>query len=246
MKKLFYEIGLLIKSVPVTITTLFVLSIVGMNLLANKSVNTNISWLAIDCGLILSWLAFLTMDILAKRYGPRGATIISILALMVNLFMALIFFVASFIPGVWGESFVEGEELVINTALNNTFRGTWYIILGSSIAFIVSAIVNNFLNYALGNAIKDNGGFGKFAIRSYISTMIGQFVDNLIFALIVSKVFFGWTYLQCFICAISGAIIELLFEIIFSPLGYKVLKKLEKEHIGDEYLEYRRNELCKK
>ena len=50
--------------------------------------------------------------------------------------------------------------------------------------------------------------------------MIGQFVDNLVFAFMVSFVFFAWTPLQCVTCALTGAIVELLFEIIFSPLGY--------------------------
>lgn len=240
MKKFFYELKLLLNNVPVFIVSLFILSVVGMNLLANKSINTNLDWLALDCGIILSWLSFLTMDILVKRFGPKEATLISIVALVVNLLMALIFFLASLIPGVWGESFVEGEEVVINNALNNTFRGTWYIILGSSIAFMVSAVVNNVLNYLLGKALKDKGGFSKFALRSYVSTMIAQFIDNLVFALVVSKVFFGWTFLQCITCAITGAIVELIFEIIFSPFGYRIVKKMEEQHIGDEYLEYRR------
>jgi hypothetical protein len=38
------------------------------------------------------------------------------------------------VPGVWGESFVPGSEDLLNQALNNTFGGTWFILLGSSIA----------------------------------------------------------------------------------------------------------------
>ena len=60
-----------------------------------------------------------------------------------------------------------------------------------------------------------------------MSTFIGQFVDNLLFALIVSKVFFGWTLLQCFTCAVTGAVAELVFEIVFSPLGYRISKRIK-------------------
>lgn len=239
VKSFFQEYRILIRSVPALITTLFVLSVVGMNLLANKSIDTHLDWLALDCGIIFSWLSFLTMDILTKRFGPKASTMISILALGINLLLALIFFIAAIIPGFWGESFVEGSEEVINTALNNTFRGTWYIILGSSAAFIVSAIVNNVLNWGIGKAFKRKpNSFLAFATRAYVSTMIAQFVDNLVFALLVSRIFFGWSFAQCITCAASGALLELLFEVVFSPLGYKVCKNLEKNNIGKEYFDF--------
>lgn len=66
----------------------------------------------------------------------------------------LCIFIASIIPGMWGESFVEGSEDIINGALDHTFGGTWYVLLGSTTAFLVSAIVNNFLNFALGKFVK--------------------------------------------------------------------------------------------
>ena len=226
MKKTIAEFREMLKTVPPLLLTLTVLSIVGMNLLANKSIDTGVSWLALDCGILLSWLTFLTLDVLTHCYGPRAATLFSVLALALNLFMAGVFFAASRIPGVWGESFVEGSEEVINNALDRTFSGTWFIILGSSVAFLVSAFVNNFLNYGIGKLLKAQQGFGRFALRSYVSTFIGQFVDNLVFALIVSKVFFGWSMLQCFTCAVTGAIAELLFEIVFSPLGYRISRRI--------------------
>ncbi|MBQ6927913.1 MAG: VUT family protein [Oscillospiraceae bacterium] len=222
MKKAMSEFRDLMRSVPPLVVSLLFLSIVGMNLLANKSINTGVDWLALDCGILFSWLTFLCMDILTQGYGPRAATMMSVAALGMNLLMALVFFLASRIPGVWGESFVDGSEALINTALNNTFGGTWFIILGSSVAFLVSAVINNFLNDGIGRRIGKDRGFGGFALRAYVSTFIAQFADNLVFALLVSKVFFGWTGLQCFTCALTGAVLELLFEVFFSPVGYRL------------------------
>ena len=222
MRKTVSEYRSLIRSVPPLLFSLLVLSVVGMNLLANKSIDTGVDWLALDCGILFSWLTFLSMDVLTHNYGPKTATVLSLAALGLNLLMALIFFLASRVPGVWGESFVDGSETVINTALDRTFGGTWYVILGSSVAFAVSAALNNFLNYGIGTLLRKNESFGSFAIRSYVSTFLAQFADNLIFALIVSRNFFGWTTLQCFTCALTGAILELLFEVVFSPLGYRV------------------------
>ncbi len=236
------EYALLMRSIhPMALAMLFI-SIIGMNILANKSINTGLDWLALDCGIILSWMCFLSMDIITKRYGLKAANTLSVTALLVNLVLALIFMLISFIPGDWGESFtVAGSETVVNNALNATFRGTWYIILGSSVAFLVSALVNNALNWSLGKLFTRNpDGFLAFASRTYVSTMIGQFVDNLLFALIVSRNFFGWSFVQCLTCATTGAICELLFEIVFSPLGYRYCRYLEKHKVGEEYLQYRR------
>ena len=224
----------MLRSVPPLVATLLVLSVVGMNLLANKSIDTGVDWLALDCGILFSWLTFLSMDILTHSCGPKAATAVSITALALNLLMALIFFVASRIPGVWSESFVEGSEAVLNTALNNTFGGTWFIILGSSVAFAASSVINNFLNYGIGRLIPRSKGFGAFALRSYVSTFVGQFADNLIFALLVSKLFFGWTGLQCVTCALTGAVLELACEAVFSPLGYSILKSLTKSRGSTE------------
>lgn len=226
MKKTITEFRDLLRNVPPILVTLMLLSVVGMNLLANKSINTGVEWLALDCGILFSWLTFLSMDILTHCYGPRATTVLSFIALALNLMMALIFFLASRIPGVWGESFVDGSEAVINAALDNTFGGTWFIIVGSSIAFAASAVLNNYLNYGIGKLLKQEKGFATFALRSYVSTFLAQFADNLIFALLVSKLFFGWTLVQCLTCALTGALMELLFEVVFSPLGYRLSKGL--------------------
>lgn len=229
MKKFMSEFRRLLRTAPPVLVTLLVLSVVGMNLLANKSINTGLDWLALDCGILFSWLTFLSMDVLTHCYGPRAATGMSLAALLLNLLMALVFFLASRIPGVWGESFVDGSEAIINTALDNTFAGTWFIILGSSAAFIASAVLNNFLHYGIGKLLKERESFGSFALQSYVSTFLAQFADNLIFALLVSKLFFGWTLLQCFTCALTGAVMELLFEVLFSPMGYRIAKRIMNE-----------------
>ena len=225
MKRILEEFRGMLRSVPPLPACLLVLSVVGMNLLANKSIHTGVDWLALDCGILFSWLTFLTMDILTQSCGPRAATLMSLLALGLNLFMALMFFLGSLVPGVWGESFVEGSEDILNAALNNTFGGTWYILLGSSAAFAVSALLNNFLNHGIGKALKRRN-FGACALRAYVSTFLAQFADNLVFALLVSRVFFGWTTVQCLTCALTGAVLELALEVLFSPVGYRVSRSI--------------------
>lgn len=237
LSKEFQEYVLLIRSVPSVVLALFVVSVVGMNVLANKSIDVGVSWLALDCGILLSWLSFLTMDVLVRRFGPKAATQISVTAIFMNLILCFVFFIASLISGTWGESYVpEGAEL-INNALNNTIGGTWYVLLGSTVASICSAAINNFLNWFIGTITKHNTkSFSNYALRSYISTGIGQFFDNLIFSFIVSVNFFGWSVIQCFTCALTGAVVELFCEVVFSPFGYRVYTDWENNNVGKDYL----------
>lgn len=247
IKKKFTEFFILVKSVPSVSLALFILSISAMNLLANKSITMPdpiADYLALDCGIVVSWVVFLVMDVLTKRFGPKAATELSAFAMLINLGLCLMFYLASLIPGVWSASFVDGSESIINTALNGTFGGTWYVVLGSTAAFVVSAAVNNFLNFSIGKLFRKNpDGIGAFMCRTYVSTAIGQFVDNLVFALLVSYFFFGWTLLQCVMCALTGMVAELLCELVFAPLGYRICKRWQSQNVGQAYFEFKETQL---
>ena len=235
IKQEWKEFCTLLKSAPPVVVVLFILSVFAMNLLANKSINTP-WWLGLDCGIIISWFAFFTMDILTKHFGPKASTEISVLAIAVNLLFCFLMFLGSVIPGTWGESYVLGSKEVINKALNSTFGGTWYVVLGSTVAFLVSAVVNNFANFGIGSLFKKHpDGLGAYVTRTYISTAIGQFVDNLTFALIVSHFFFGWTLLQCVTCALTGMVVEVLCELIFLYPGYAITRRWKANGVGEEY-----------
>ena len=139
-------------------------------------------------------------------------------------------------PGMWGE-FYTYESMDVNTALNNTIGGSWYIVLGSSLAMFISALCNSGLNYVIAKRLKSDS-YKDFAIRSFTSTAIAQFVDNLVFATVVSHVFFGWTWIQVLTCSLTGAAMELLGEVVLSPMGYRATRKWKEEQVGQQYLDY--------
>ncbi len=224
---------LLFRSIPPVITALFTVSVVVMNILANKTIYQN-GWLAIDGGILVSWLSFLCMDVVTKAFGPKASTKLSVFAMLVNLFVCLMFYVVSIIP--------TKEDF---SAFNTVVGGTWFILLSSAVAFISSAVINNFLNWGIGRLFRKNpDGKLAYVARSYISTFIGQFFDNFIFAVLTFTVFapifwdgFHWTLLQCVTCSLLGAALELVMEVIFSPIGYAILKNWSREGIGSEYKE---------
>ena len=232
-KKELTETKLLLKNIPALTMTLFVVSIVAMNLLASKAL-VNESWIALDAGIIVSWLSFLTMDMIVKRFGPRASIRLSIVATIVNILVMGIFTAAAFIPGDW--------------CLNDYGTGVnWWIIGASSTAFLVSGVVNSVTNWAIKKIFKKNpDSFAAYAASSYGSTMIGQFVDNLVFALVFTypaSCIGLWgmsqmSVLALFMFAFTGAVVELLCQIIFSPIGFKVANKWKAEKVGQEYIDY--------
>ena len=229
------DFRILLRSIPATVVTLFVVSVICMNLLANKTL-LQLPWIALDGGILISWLSFMCMDIITKHFGPKASNRISVLACGINLLTCAIFFIASAIPSNAGDF----------SAFDGIFGGTWFILLGSTVAFLASAVLNNTLNWLIGRMIRRKpDGKLAYALRTYVSTFIGQFFDNFLFSIIVFVIFapifwdgFSWTVLQCAMCALTGAVAELIMEIIFSPIGYLITKRWREGQVGKAYLDH--------
>ena len=236
------EMKLLLRAIPATAVTLFVVSVICMNLLANKTL-LQLDWIALDGGILISWLSFMCMDVITKHFGPKASNRICILASGINLLTCFIFFTASAIPSNAGDF----------SAFDGIFGGTWFILLGSTVAFLLSAVLNNTLNHVIGKSFSKNpDGKLAYAARTYISTFIGQFFDNFVFSIIVFTFFapifwdgFSWTVLQCAMCALTGAVAELVMEILFSPLGYRITRIWKEHNVGKEYIELMEGEEAK-
>lgn len=235
MKREYEETRVLFRCIPATAVSLFVVSVVCMNLLANKTL-VQTPWIALDGGVLISWLSFMCMDIITKYFGPKASNKVAILASAINVLTCTVFYIASIIPS-------QANDY---TALNEMLGGTWFILLGSTVAFLISAGINNFLNWSIGKAFSNNpDGKLAYAASTYLSTFVGQFMDNLIFSVIVFVFFapiywngFHWTVLQCVMCALTGAVAELVMEVLFSPVGYRIVASWRKHQVGQEYLTY--------
>lgn len=228
---------ILLRNVPAMVVSVFILSVVCMNLMASKELYSS-TYFCINSGLALSWISFLCMDCICKRFGPKASVKISILAMVINVITVLIFKLLTMTPGHWAAYFSAPDAAtgeLINDGLNSTFGNTWYVVFGSAVAMILSAIVNSYTNAWIGKT-HDKGSYGSFALRSFISTAVGQWVDNFVFSAVVSHVFFGWNWTQVLICSTTSMFIELALEAVFSPIGFKVSKNWENDGIGQEYL----------
>lgn len=229
---------ILLRSIPGLVTALFITSVIIMNILASKVIIST-KYVGITGGLLLSWIPFLTMDIVVKAYDAKAAIKLNILGLLINLLFIGVFQLVASIQ-------IGGEEGAYDS-FDQTFSQTWQIFIASSIAYLISGVVNSLTNAGIGHLTKKNpNGRVAFMLRSYVSTMVGQFVDNFVFASLAFLVFFklsvgstfGYTLLSVFGTAVFGALIELGMELIFSPVGYNVCRKWEFDSISIEYQKY--------
>lgn len=228
-----------LRAIPGVVTAVFVLSVVSMNLLANKSI-FNLPWLASTAGIFVSWISFLCMDAVCKRFGAKAATVLNTTAMVISLLVSVMYALILKIPGIWAASFAGATpetSAAINAALDATFSSTWYVVLGSALALFLGGVVNSLVNKAVG-AVADKGdSFAGFVVRSFVSTAAGQFVDNFVFASIVSLIFFGWTWKQVIVCSVMMMLLELVIEAVFTPLGYKLSMSWKRDGVGKDYLE---------
>lgn len=245
----FNDWKMLLRSVPSSVVTLLVIATVMMNFAANKIIISS-KFVAADGGFLLSWIPFICMDVTTRRYGPKAASKLTIFALLVNLLIVGIMALVSFLHiGIGNVSDANPgyntweEYWATYSSFDSTFSCSWFVLFGSSVAFLASGIINNTLNWSIGKLFKNNKDSKlAFFTCSYVSTFIGQFVDNLLFATIVFMVFapiywgYSLTFIQCVGSAIMGALLELLMEVIFSPIGLKIYRKWEKENVGGNYL----------
>ena len=227
---------ILLRSAPISVVMTFVLSVVLMNLLANKEIAIGVSWLALDCGMLVSWLSFFSMDMITKRFGARASMLISVVATDINLVVCVVLFIASRVPGNWG-AYYSYSDPNVNEILNSTVGGTWYVLLGSSVAFLVSSVINALVNVIIGRCFKCDS-LVAYTARSIGSTILAQFTDNMVFSLMVSHVFFGWSLLQCVTCALTGCLVELICQAVFTPAGYRITQEWAREEVGKDYLDY--------
>ena len=231
-----------LRSVPSLALALITVATVLMNILANKSI-INLPWLIQDAGILMSWVGFLVGDLLVKAFGSKNAIRVNLTCLGISLFISGLLAIVAVVPGEWSPVFdptINPGDLGsnINAAVNSVMGNVWYVILGSAVASAVGLVVNGLTQGLLIKKIETKHGdkYWGFFVASAASTMIGQIIDNMVFALLVSVKFFGWTWTQVMVCSLTGAIFELIIELVFSPLTYRISRNWKKNSIGTEWM----------
>lgn len=232
IKSLVDDYKLLLRNVPALVTVVFVVGTLAMNLAAAKVV-FNLGIVAGTGGIILSWLPFLCMDVVSKRFGAKASILLNILSSVFNILVTVFLALVAAIP--------TKDDY---TTFNSAFGAVWFIVVASNVAFILSGVANSLLNVTVGKLFKKTSG-PEFFIRSAISTFVGQVIDNFLFMWLLYGVFapIFWkmppmSIITCLGTGVLGGLLELVCEVVLTPAGYAIVKRWEKDNTGHEYLEY--------
>lgn len=174
-------------------------SLIMMNVLATKSID--IGLFTVTTGIFVSPIVFIVQDVVTELFGFKKAKDMIMLGFAMAITATLLYQLA-----IWVEpSVVFANQEAFSSVLSTTFR----ITIASLSAYTVGSLTNSKIMHQM----KTHND--SLFVRAISSTIVGQFLDNLIFAFVA---FYGVMPLSNVISmAIGGTLIEVVYEIIFYP-----------------------------
>lgn len=202
--------------------------VVLQNILAVKTIGTD-SVNIMDCGVLITWLVFACMDIITEVLGKKSAIKYFTIASAFNLFFTCIFLIAIALPGT---------DDTMSNALSVVLGTNWRIVVSSVVAFWVGNYANTIIMYVMRTRSKDATKTTSFMLRAVISTLLGQFVDNMLFYIIAfAPVGIPGTYELDWLSILQNVAIttgiEIVVESALSPLTALFVKYLKKKKEED-------------
>jgi queuosine precursor transporter len=201
------------------ITAAFVAVLLISNIASTKIVA--FGPLAFDGGTLLFPLAYIFGDILTEVYGYRRSRRVIWTGFFWLVMMAVMLAIVDWLPPAADWS---GQD-AFHTILGQTVR----IVIASLVAYFVGEFTNSFVLAKL--KIVTEGRW--LWTRTIGSTLLGQGVDTLIFALVA---FYGvlpnellWAVI------VSNYIFKVGVEVLFTPLTYQVVNFLKRTEQEDYY-----------
>lgn len=174
-------------------------------------------------GIMLSWATFMIMDITTEVFGKKATMKVYTFAGLLNLFIVLLAQIVIAIPGVYPEQ---------NAAFAQIFSNGIRTALSSFAAFWFGNFVNMQIMAGMKAKAHSNSKF-LFFLRAVISTIFGQFVDNLLFATLafapIGLSAFEMAWKDILTSSLFGTFVETVVESCFVPfITIPVARKIEK------------------
>lgn len=166
-------------------------------------------------------ITYILNDIFTEVYGFNKAKLVIWLSFFCNLVMVTIFGVSIWLPA--DESFTLQNDFV------NILGSTPRILIASFISFLVG----NFTNAMVLSKIKIKTKGKYLALRTIVSTLIGEGLDTILF---VPIVFIGVLNVQeIFSLILNIYVLKVLVEVILTPITYKVVNLIKENEEIDTF-----------
>lgn len=175
-------------------------------------------------GVLFFPISYMFGDILTEVYGyahDRRAVWCGFAALLFAAIMSLVVINLTPAPGDYNANLQQGLESV--------FGNTWRIVAGSIIAFWCGSLTNAFVMAKM--KIMTNGK--HLWMRTIGSTAVGELIDSSLFYMLA---FYGiWPTEQIITVAVAQYFIKTGWEVLATPLTYKVVGFLKRKENEDYY-----------
>lgn len=201
------------------ITALFV----AVLLISNVSDTKVISYagLSFGGGTFLFPITYIFGDILTEVYGFRRARRVIWIGFAAALLMSLTFFLVGIAPAASDWPNQDAYQRILGL--------TPRIVAASLVAYLVGEFVNSFILTRL--KVRTKGRY--LWLRTISSTIVGQLLDTVIFVFIAFWGIFPLPLL--FSVIISGYLLKVATEIIFTPVTYWIVNTLKRKEHEDYY-----------
>lgn len=184
--------------------------------------------MALTSGLITYPITFLITDTVTEVWGKKRAKWMVLTAFSMNLLMLI--FIQSTIAlkahpswlvsqNPFGYSSVEHYQI----ALRSVFSVSTYILIGSTIAYLVA----QFLDIFLFDLIKKKTQGKHLWLRNNVSTCFSQLIDTFIMDGIVLYLGLGFDLKSCLIIGLSVYTYKVIFALLDTPFVYMLTHYLK-------------------
>lgn len=186
--------------------------IVMQNLFEMKTLGT--STLAImGGGTIISWIPFVIMDVTSEVWGEKKSVQLFTIAGFLNISTVLLAQLVIHLPGVYPEQ---------NAAFTQIFSNGPRTVISSFIAFYLGNLVNVKIMVKMRENSRNQKSNLLFFMRAVVSTIFGQILDNLTFAILafapVGLSVFEMTWKDILSTSMIGTCFETGIEACFVPV----------------------------
>ena len=207
------------------ITSIFVSVLLISNIVSTKVVE--FAFFTFDGGTLLFPISYIFGDVLTEVYGYREARKVIWIGFICAVLMSVVIYIIGVLPSASEWNNQEAYNVILGT--------TPRIVLASLIAYFSGSFSNSIVLSKMKILTK-----GKWLwTRTIGSTIVGEGVDSLLFIAIA----FGGIYSFPLLVSIfiSNYIFKVGFEVLATPITYKVvnfLKNVEKVDIYDYDTKY--------
>ncbi len=169
-----------------------------------------------DGGFFLFPLAYIVGDVVSEVYGFKASRRAIVTTFALSVFAALCFWVIIALPGA---EWYDGQD-----ALVRTLAPVPLIVLASLLGFLVGQLANSWLMVRMKRRSGERLLFGRLAT----STLVGEFLDTLVFCSIAAGVI-GITDLPTFLnYVLVGFLFKSVVEIVLSPVTMWVIGRVKR------------------